>query len=263
MERASECGAGSDARIESWQQFIRRAAPVGWPALCPELRLHLGGASVPLWEAVEQLLGRQVPPPYWAWAWPSGQLLARHLLDHPEWVRGRRVLDFGAGSGLVALAAARGGAAAVTAGEIDPLGREAVRLNAALNGLDVEVTGRDLIGSDEGWDVVVAGDVCYEQPLAQRVGAWLQQLADRGATVLLADQARPHSLSEGLEPLLRQCVPTSRDLEGVEARWVTVARLTGLPRRPPAVPVIPGNDPQHEHAGMPDSRFVDTRSVRV
>ena len=205
--------------------FVRRWAPEGWPALCPELRLHLGGAAVPLWEAVEALQGATTEPPYWAWAWPSGQLLARLLLDQPAWVRGRRVLDFGSGSGLVALAAARAGAAQVVAAEIDPLGREAIRLNALLNGQPVVVTERDLIGEDDGWEVILAADVCYAGPLAQRVEAWLRRLTARGALVLLADQGRPHSLSSGLAPVLSRDVPTSRDLEGVEVRRVTVGRL--------------------------------------
>ncbi|MCC7275058.1 MAG: methyltransferase [Alphaproteobacteria bacterium] len=204
--------------------ILRETAPIA-PPLVPELRLHLATAVTPLWEATERTLERQgVPPPYWAFAWAGGQALARFLLDHPDRVAGRRVLDFGAGSGLVALAAARAGARAEAA-DIDPLALAAIALNAALNGLSVTIRGDDLIGADEGWDTVLVGDMCYERPLAARLVPWLRALAGRGAEVLLADPGRAYKPEDGLAELARYAVKVDRDLEDRDVRETVVYRL--------------------------------------
>src|ERR1700756_1039142 len=134
------------------------------PPLVPEIRLHLATEITPIWQATEESLARgAVPPPFWAFAWAGGQALARYLLDHPGEVAGRFVLDFAAGSGLVAVAAAKAGAAGVLASDIDPFAAAAIAANAALNGVDIAVTTADLIGTaDRRWQIVTAGDVCYE-----------------------------------------------------------------------------------------------------
>ena len=131
-----------------------------------------------------------LPPPYWAFAWPGGQALARYILDNPEDVRGRTVLDFGAGSGLVAIAAAKAGASCVVAAETDSLALAAIDLNSQANGVFVEPIGIDIIGSNARWNTVLAGDMCYERPVAERLVPWLRLLVKSGVRVLLGDPGR-------------------------------------------------------------------------
>ena len=198
--------------------FIRANTRVLAAPLAPEIRLHLADEITPLWQATEETLARdQLPPPYWAFAWAGGQALARHVLDHPDLVRGKSVLDFGAGCGLLALAAAKADAAAVTAAEIDPFAAAAIAANAALNGVAIEVVTTDLSDGDRRfWKLVTAGDICYEQPMAERAMRWLRFLAGRGSTVLLGDPGRAHVPGDGLCELARYDVPTSHELEGRE-----------------------------------------------
>lgn len=210
-------------------EFIRANTVVAPAPLVPEIRLHLASEITPLWQATEADLGRdQLPPPYWAFAWAGGQALARHVLDHPETVRGKSVLDFGAGCGLLALAAARSGAAAVMAAEIDPFAMAAIGLNAALNEHAVAVESADVIGRfPVPWQVVLVGDMCYERPLAERLTAWLRQLAGAGVLVLLGDPGRAYLPQAGLEELARYCVPTSLELEDRLMREGVVWRMVG------------------------------------
>jgi predicted nicotinamide N-methyase len=194
--------------------FVREQTRLGAPPLVPEIALHLASEVTPLWRATEATLAaRDVPPPYWAFAWPGGQALARYLLDQPRGVRGRRVLDFAAGSGLAAIAAARAGAAAVTAADIDACAAAAIALNAAANDADVEIVIDDLIDRPSAWDVVLAGDVCYEQPMAGRTIGWLRTLAAAGTEVLMGDPGRSYRPQDGLRELARYQVPTSLELE--------------------------------------------------
>jgi predicted nicotinamide N-methyase len=160
-----------------------------------------------------------LPPPFWAFAWAGGQALARFLLDHPERVAGRSVLDFGAGSGLVSIAAAKAGAASVLAAEIDHFAAAAIAANAALNHVAIAVTTTDVLDAvGPRWEVVTAGDVCYERPMADKVTGWLRGRAARGALVLLGDPGRAYLPSQGLVELARYLVPTSRELEDRECR---------------------------------------------
>jgi predicted nicotinamide N-methyase len=208
--------------------FVLRQTAVASPPLVPELRLHLATEVTPLWQATEATLAREgLPPPYWAFAWAGGQALARYLLDRPGALAGRRVLDFGSGSGLVALAAARAGAASVEAAEIDPFAAAAIALNAGLNGVAVRVRTDDLVGADEGWQAVLVGDMCYERPLAERIVPWLTALAARGADVLLADPGRAYLPRSGLVEIARYAVPVDRELEDREVRETVVYRLAG------------------------------------
>jgi predicted nicotinamide N-methyase len=211
------------------EDFIRTNTTVAAPSLLPELRLYLATEITPIWQASEDLLAAgNVPPPYWAFAWAGGQALARHLLDNPDLVAGKRVLDFGAGSGMVAIAASRAGAAHVAAAEIDRFAVAAIALNAALNSADVAVELADVIGrSGAGWDVVLVGDMCYEQPLAGRLTEWLRALAAAGVTVLLGDPGRAYVPQDGLAELARYQVPTSRELEDREMREGVVWRVLG------------------------------------
>jgi predicted nicotinamide N-methyase len=206
--------------------FIRANTLVAAPPLVPEIRLHLASEITPLWQATEAALARdQLPPPYWAFAWAGGQALARHLLDHPGLVHGKSVLDFGAGSGLVAIAAAKAGARAVTAAEIDPFAAAAIALNAAENGVAIKLAAGDIIGSAPRWDIVLAGDMCYERPLAERLAAWLGRCAAAGALVLLGDPGRAYLPRTGLSELARYTVPTPLELEDRTARETIVWRL--------------------------------------
>ncbi len=206
--------------------FIAANTLVESPRLVPELRLHLASELLPIWKASETWMERQgLPPPFWAFAWAGGQALARYLLDRPELVTGLRVLDFAAGSGLQGLAAKRAGAERVEAAEIDPFACAAIGLNGRLNDLEIAVRHEDLVGRDEGWPLVLAGDVCYEQPMAGKVTDWLRRLAGRGATVLLGDPSRSYMPSGGLERLAHYAVPTTREIEDSDLRNATVWRV--------------------------------------
>lgn len=204
--------------------FVRCNTAITAPPLVPEIRLHLATEITPIWQATEETLARSaLPPPYWAFAWAGGQALARYLLDHPAEIAGRSMLDFGAGSGLVAIAAAKAGAAPVLAAEIDHFAAAAIAANAALNDVEITVRTADLLDTvDLRWDVVTAGDVCYERPMADRVTSWLRGLAARGTLVLLADPGRAHLPSEGLVERARYLVPTSLELEDRDTRETVV-----------------------------------------
>ncbi len=194
----------------------------------PEIALHVADEATELWRRTEEELGEMgLPPPFWAFAWAGGQALARYVLDHPESVAGRRVLDFASGSGLVAIAAARAGAAAVEAAEIDAFAGEAILLNAAANGVAerIAVTLRDILGEDRGWDTVLAGDICYERSVAEAVTAWLKGLAARGATVLIGDPGRTYLPRGDLEEVATYQVPTTRELEDLEIKRSSVWRF--------------------------------------
>lgn len=192
----------------------------------PEISLHVAEEATELWQKTEDELATiGLPPPFWAFAWAGGQALARHLLDHPALVAGRHVLDFASGSGLVAIAAARAGAVHVEACDIDAFAVEAIRLNAAANATAVTPRLEDLVGRDEGWDVVCAGDVCYEKGMAERVVAWLAALRRRGASVLIGDPGRSYLPRERLEALATYAVPVTRALEDSEIKRSTVWTL--------------------------------------
>jgi predicted nicotinamide N-methyase len=189
----------------------------------PELSMHVADEATELWQRTEDELGTiGLPPPFWAFAWAGGQALARYVLDNPNEVRGRTVLDFGAGSGLAGIAAARAGAASVLAADPDAFAIAAIGMNAAANGVAIATTERDLIGRDDGWDVVLAGDVCYERPMAERVTLWLVGLAARGARVLIGDPGRAFLPTERLVALAHYMVPTTRALEDHAVRRTAV-----------------------------------------
>jgi predicted nicotinamide N-methyase len=213
--------------VERWvsPDFIRNNTRRVAPALVPEVTLSVADDVVALWEALEA--GDVDPgsdPPFWAAAWPGGQALARYVLDHPEVVAGRTVLDLGAGSGLVAVAALLAGAARVVASEVDPYGRAAVAANAEDNGVGpVTVTG-DLLDEepDPGVDVVLAGDVCYDREMSERVLPFLGRAWLGGAAVYLGDPGRAYVPKEELLEMATFDVP---DTEGPSVRRTTVWRL--------------------------------------
>lgn len=202
------------------EQFIITQTAVGRSLLVTEIRLYLASELTPLWLATEDYLGRHnVAPPYWAFAWPGSEALARYITDNPSLVRGKRVLDFAAGCGLAGIAAARAGAAFVEAAEIDPLATEAIRLNAELNGVSLSVTEGDVVGRKGGWDVIFAGDVCYEQKMAGLIVPWLQQQSEC-SIVLLADPGRKYRPDLSEQEIGQYIVPTSLELEDTKQRQV-------------------------------------------
>jgi predicted nicotinamide N-methyase len=214
--------------------FVRANTALEAPRLIPEIRLYVATQMIPIWHASEEALAeRGVPPPYWAFAWAGGQALARYILDRPETVRGKRVLDFAAGSGLAGIAAAKAGARTVEASEIDAYACAAAALNAEANGVALEIRSEDLIGTDEAWDVVVCGDVCYEQPMAERVEAWLKTLAEAGTTVLLGDPNRSYLPKRGLRQLAKYTVPTTVELEDSDLRNAMVWRVAARDEESP------------------------------
>jgi predicted nicotinamide N-methyase len=206
--------------------FIRANTALMRPPLTPEIVLHLATEIVPIWRKTEEELAAEgVPPPFWAFAWAGGQALARYVIDHPDIVRGRRVLDFASGSGLSAIAAVKSGARSVLASEIDRFAITAIRLNASANDAAVDCTADDVVGRDDGWETVLAGDVCYERDMSERVFAWLKTLAARGATVLVGDPGRNYLPKANLSELAVYDVKTTRELEDQEIRRSKVWRV--------------------------------------
>ncbi len=192
----------------------------------PEIHLHLAHEAIALWQKTEdELVEIGLPPPFWAFAWAGGQALARYVLDHPESVAGRRVLDFASGSGLVGIAAAKAGATHVLCADIDAFAQSAIALNAEANGVAVEPVQRDLIGVFGDWEVILAGDILYEQGLAARVIAWLEVEQARGIAVLIGDPGRSYMPRDKLVALATYEVQTVGALEDNEIKKTCVWRL--------------------------------------
>jgi predicted nicotinamide N-methyase len=209
-------------------QFIRANTTLMSPPLVPELQLYMAHEAVPLWQKTEEELGEMgLPPPFWAFAWAGGQALARHVLDHPEIVRGRRVIDLASGSGLVGIAAMKAGAASVLAADIDAFSVDAIRINADANGVEVDATGRDLLELPvKDCDVILVGDLFYEKGLATKVFAWLEEAEGRGITTLIGDPGRSYLPRDKLTKLGEYKVQVTRDLEDAEVKLTSVWRLS-------------------------------------
>lgn len=212
------------------ERFILDNTALIAPPHVPEIVLHLADEAHDLWRRTEEELEAiGLPPPFWAFAWAGGQGLARYVLDNPALVHGRRVLDFATGSGLVAIAAAKSGAASVLAADVDPFCAAAVRLNARANGVSVDFTGDDLVGKSGEWDVVLAGDVFYDRAFADRLLPWFTALGERGADILVGDPGRAYLPKTGLAALAIYAVPVTRALEDSEVKKTTVWRLSQPP----------------------------------
>ena len=205
-------------------EFIRQHTELMPVALVPEIKLHLAHESVPLWQKTEEELGEMgMPPPFWAFAWAGGQALARYILDHPENVKGKRVLDLASGSGLVGIAAMMAGAASVLAADIDAFALTAIAMNADANACDVKSTGVDLLNSaPQDFDVILVGDLFYEKQTAARCLAFLQKAK---ADVLIGDPGRSYLPKELLMSVAHYRVPVSRDLEDSVIKNTAVWRL--------------------------------------
>jgi predicted nicotinamide N-methyase len=214
--------------------FIRANTVLTTATHVPEIRLHLATEITPIWQATETWLAEHdVEPPFWAFAWPGGQALARHILDNPALVAGKRVLDFAAGGGIAAIACAIAGALSVEASEIDGLALAAVGLNAAANGVDV-TQAWDVVGVPCRWDLILCGDVCYEAPMTGHIMPWLSGMA-HAAEVWIADPGRAYLPASGLAWLATYQIETTLELEDRVSREVGLYRLTGgrAPGAPP------------------------------
>lgn len=208
------------------ERFILDNAAIMHPPHVPELRLHLATEAHELWLKTEEELEEiGLPPPFWAFAWAGGQGLARYVLDHPDSVCGKRVLDFASGSGLVAIAAAKSGATSILAADIDPWTETAIRLNAALNGVAVDFTGINLVGKPVEADVLLAGDVFYDRAFAELLVPWFLELTEKGVSVLVGDPGRAYLPRQRLRAEATYEVPVTRALEDSEVKKTTVWRF--------------------------------------
>ncbi len=201
--------------------LVRLHTRVSSVSSVPELRLHQATDPLALWQTLSAG-SPSAPLPYWAFAWAGGRGLARYLLDHPEIVRGRRVVDFGSGSGLVAIAAARAGATSVTAFDVDPLARAAAGLNAKLASVELYAECIDLVGRPVDADVVLAGDIFYDRALTLRALPWLRSLVAAGAAVWVGDPGRDHRPGEGLRTVHTVHVPVEPALESGTVKDVAI-----------------------------------------
>ena len=225
--RSGEAQVTADQAIQDRTAFIRANTRLLSPPLVPEVQLHLAEESLPIWQKTEEQLGEEgLPPPFWAFAWAGGQALARFVLDNPEVVRGKRVIDLAAGSGLVGIAAMKVGARSVVAVEIDAFAVAAIAFNADINGVAVEAVERDLLGTGvPEADVILVGDLFYEKPLAERALAWLRQCQAAGLDVLIGDPGRSYLPKDVLAAVAHYEVPVTRELEDAEIKRTAVWRL--------------------------------------
>ncbi|HEY6276508.1 MAG TPA: 50S ribosomal protein L11 methyltransferase [Streptosporangiaceae bacterium] len=206
--------------------LIRTATRLARVPLVPEILLHQASEPISLWEHTELAAGRTgLAPPFWAFAWAGGQALARYLLDHPAAVSGQHAIDIGSGSGLVAIAAARAGAASVTAYDTDPLAAAAIAANAAANGETVTATCADVLDDASlpaGPGVVLVGDAFYQRELADRVMRFLDRARARGAAVLIGDLGRAYLPRDRLVPLAAYDVPGLSALEDADIKRTVI-----------------------------------------
>lgn len=230
--------AGSTISAAAAARFIKANTHLLSPPLVPELRLHLAEESLPIWRKTEEELEADgLPPPYWAFAWAGGQALARYLIDNPDIVAGRTVLDIGAGSGLVALAAGHAKARRIIANDIDPFALQACRLNAEANALELEVSAADLLAGTAAAvapsklaasaQVITLADVFYEEHLAHAATAFAAHHHDRGAAVLIGDPCRSYFPIGRFLKIADFQVPVTRELEDSEIKSTAVWRFRG------------------------------------
>jgi len=217
--------------IADRKAFIRANTRLKPVPLVPEISVYVADEAVPIWQKTEEELDAMgLPPPYWAFAWAGGQALARYVLDHRAAVAGLRVLDLAAGSGLVAIAAARAGAAPVVAADIDPFTDPAIALNAEANGVYIEIITDDLLdrpaSTEPRYDVILVGDLFYERDTAARALAFLDRHAACGSRVLIGDPGRTYLPKDRLTRLADYSVPVTRELEDMEIKRTSVWELT-------------------------------------
>ena len=213
-------------------EIIRGGTQLRPVPLVPDVWLYQASDPISLWQPTELTSGRAgLDPPFWAFAWSGGLALARYLLDHPETVQGRHAIDIASGSGLVAIVAAKAGAASVTAYDIDPVAAVAIRMNAAANGATVLAVCADVLDQDNlpasGADLVLIGDAFYERDLAAKVMRFAERGHARGAGVLVGDYGRAYLPRDRLTPLASYDVPGQRMLEGRDIKRTTIWAFPG------------------------------------
>ncbi|MGD0241057.1 MAG: 50S ribosomal protein L11 methyltransferase [Streptosporangiaceae bacterium] len=218
-------------RIQPGPEIIQTGTELRSMPLLPEIRLYQAADPISMWQQTEQATGQDdLDPPFWAFPWAGGQALARYLLDHPETVRGRRVIDIASGSGLVAIAAAKAGAGAVTAYDTDSLAVAAIGVNAAANRVEIRAVGADILGADgppsPGADLVLVADAFYERDLAGQVTTFLGRCRARGAGVLVGDFGRRYLPYSRLAALASYDVPGLGALESRDVVRTTVWTLS-------------------------------------
>lgn len=212
--------------IEDCDAFIRANTRLSQVSSLLRIKLHLATAGTPFWQEIEDEMERGLgPPPFWAFAWAGGQALAHYIGEHPAEVTGKKVLDFAAGSGLVSIAAALAGANHVEASDLDRFAAAAIALNAVENAVIVKTRLDDLVGSDEPWDVILAGDVAYQRYMAPRITDWLEARAKAGTLVLIGDPGRAHLPREKLRSLASYDVAVPLMLEAVTMKRTDVWRF--------------------------------------
>lgn len=228
MDISTSVAHHSAMSIADPHAFIRANTMLRAVPLVPEIVLHVADEALPLWHKTEEELGEAgLPPPFWAFAWAGGQALARYVLDHPETVKGRAVIDLASGSGLVAIAAMKAGARSATAFDIDAFAHAAIAINAEANGATIAISGDDLLAGPNATpaDTVLAGDIFYQQDIAALAFAFLSQRAARGATVLIGDPGRYYLPKDKLTRLADYRVPVTRELEDSEIKATGVWTL--------------------------------------
>jgi predicted nicotinamide N-methyase len=231
MDDDLQIGRREALNLSNAETFIRENTRLRPVPHVPEISLFVADEAVPLWQKTEEELGEMgLPPPFWAFAWAGGQALARYVLDHPETVRGKRVLDLAAGSGLVAIAAMKAGAAHAVANDIDPFAMQAIALNASANGVAVGMETTDRLDPEtalEPFGTVLAGDIFYERDTAARALAFLQRVKAQGAAVLVGDPGRSYLPQDKIKAFAEYDVPVIRDLEDAEIKRTKVWALDG------------------------------------
>jgi predicted nicotinamide N-methyase len=225
---------GSAGARRATPEIIQTGTQLRSVPLVPDIRLHQANDPISLWQRTELTSGRTgLDPPFWAFAWAGGLALARYLLDYPEIIRGRHAIDIASGSGLVAIAAAKAGAMAVTAYDIDPVAAVAIRMNAAANGVTVTAVCADVLDQDNlpasGTGLVLVADAFYQRDLAGKVMRFVERGHARGADILVGDFGRAYLPRDRLTPLASYDVPGQCMLEGSDIKRTTIWALPGRP----------------------------------
>jgi predicted nicotinamide N-methyase len=214
-------------KISEATSFIRANTTLLPVPLTPEIQLHLAHEAVPLWQKTEEELGEiGLPPPFWAFAWAGGQALARYVLDNPDTVKSKSIVDIASGSGLVAIAAMKAGARHVLAADIDNFAVASMAINATANNVQLSTTSNDLLQSPAPHvDTILVGDLFYEKSIAEKVFAWLSEAKANGTHILIGDPGRSYLPKDKLIKLAEYNVPVTRDLEDAEIKRTAVWTL--------------------------------------
>lgn len=210
-----------------FQKFISDYTILKEVDFVPEISLYQASDITPIWQATENWLAEQnIEPPFWAFAWPEGKALARYIIDHPRFVKQKKVLDFAAGCGIAAIAAGKNNAQFIEVADIDPLAQQACASNAKANHILLDKNSKNIVGLPCQWDLILCGDVCYEAPMTRHIWPWLKKCAATGAQVIIADPGRNYLPKEELFPIHEYNIPTTMELEDCTSRHTILYQLT-------------------------------------